>query len=184
MTIWTVGHSTRSIDEFVALLRGHRILRVADVRRYPGSRRHPQFTAAALAASLRRAGIEYLPFPVLGGRRRPRPDSRHTVWKNAAFRGYADYMDTQEFQAGLDRLIDQAREAPTAILCSEAVWWRCHRSMIADALKVRGIRVEHIVDEARTEEHPYTSAASIVDGRLHYGSGPPADPDTQMDAFS
>lgn len=173
MTIWTVGHSNRSIEDFLALLRAHGIRQLVDVRRYPGSRAFPHFNREALAASLRNAGIEYAHFPELGGRRQPRPDSPNTVWKDPAFRAYADYMETGEFAAGLERLIEFAERSPTAIMCSEAVWWRCHRSMISDALKARGIRVEHIMSEDRTDEHPYTTAASIVDGKLVYGAGPP-----------
>ena len=171
ITIWTIGHSTRTIDEFLDLLRGPAIELLADVRSYPGSRRYPHFNAEPLAAALAQAGIEYAPFRELGGRRKPKPDSPHTVWRNDSFRGYADYMDTPEFRAGLDRLIETARDKRTAICCSEAVWWRCHRSMIADVLKVEGIQVLHIMEGGKATEHPYTSAAQLVEGRLWYGAG-------------
>ena len=182
MTIWTVGHSSRTLDDFLALLQGHGIQQVADVRRYPGSRAHPHFNPDALASALDRAGIAYLSFPELGGRRKPKPNSVNTVWRNSAFRGYADYMETQEFREGLDRLVACAKQGRTAILCSEAVWWRCHRALIADALKASGIRVLHIMSQERAAEHPYTSAASVVNGRLHYGAGPDAGAGASGDA--
>lgn len=169
--VWTVGHSSRPLDDFLALLRAHAVERVADVRRYAGSRAHPHFNPEPLAAALAGVGIGYLAFPDLGGRRAPAPGSRNTVWRNAAFRGYADYMETPEFRAALDRLVQAARERRTALLCSEAVWWRCHRSLIADALKAGGIRVLHIMAPAKAVEHPYTSAARVVDGELRYGAG-------------
>ncbi len=167
-TIWTIGHSTRTLEEFVALLRGQRIGLVADVRSYPGSRRYPHFNREALAVSLPAAGVEYRPFPLLGGRRRVRADSPNTAWRNASFRGYADYMQTEPFGEGLGRLLEAAGERRTAIMCSEAVWWRCHRSMISDALKARGVLVLHIMDRGQVQQHPYTAPARIVDGRLTY----------------
>lgn len=170
LKIWTIGHSTRPIDEFIELLKSHQIDAVADVRSYPGSRKFPHFGAEALAESLPDAGIEYVPFKQLGGRRRARPDSPHTIWRSAAFRGYADFMDTDDFKKGIDELVAMAREKRTAIMCSEAVWWRCHRSMISDYLKAAGVTVEHIIGPGKAEIHPFTSAANIVDGRLVYGS--------------
>lgn len=167
-TIWTIGHSTRSLEEFIGLLRRHGIGLVADVRRFPGSRRVPQFDKAGLRDALAADGIGYAHLPGLGGRRPARPDSRNLNWRNASFRGYADYMETAEFRAGLDRLLELARSARTAVMCAEAVWWRCHRSLIADRLKSTGIRVIHILDYDRTEEHPYTAAARLVDGHLTY----------------
>lgn len=169
--VWTIGHSSRTIDEFLALLAAHRIEYIADVRRHAGSRKHPQFNTSALARSLGDAGVGYVEMPGLGGRRPPRVDSPHTVWRNLSFRGYADYMDTAEFAEALDALATLARASRTAMMCSEAVWWRCHRSMIADALKSRGWCVLHILGDAPAKEHPYTSAASIDDGRLSYGAG-------------
>jgi len=169
--IWTIGHSSRTIDAFVGLLQAHAIERVADVRRHAGSRKHPQFNPDGLARSLRAAGIDYLAIPALGGRRPTHEDSPHTVWRNPSFRGYADYMDSPEFEEALAALAALACAKRTAMMCSEAVWWRCHRSMIADALKARGWCVLHILGEAPAKEHPYTSAASIVAGRLSYGAG-------------
>ena len=169
LTIWTIGHSTRPIEEFVSLLEESGIQVLADVRRYPGSRAHPQYNAGSLEESLPASGIEYVPFPELGGRRSPSAESTNTVWRNAAFRAYADFMETPEFDEGLQRLIDVASARRTAIMCSEAVWWRCHRSMIADALKARGGTVLHIMGPSNVPEHPYTSAARLVDGELVYG---------------
>jgi uncharacterized protein (DUF488 family) len=167
--IWTIGHSTRDIDDFIAALEANGIKLVADVRMLPGSKRYPQFNKGALSSSLEKVGIHYEHFPELGGRRKPKADSRNTAWRNAAFRGYADYMETDEFGKGMDRLVQLAEECgPTAIMCAEAVWWRCHRSLIADYLKVRGVEVIHIINEKTTEPHPFTSAATIVAGRLTY----------------
>jgi uncharacterized protein (DUF488 family) len=167
--IWTIGHSTRTIDEFISLLQANQIRSLADVRSLPGSRRYPQFNKETLADSLSKVGIRYEHFPELGGRRKPRDDSRNLAWRNASFRGYADYMETEEFQKGVKRLLDFAADAgPTAIMCAEAVWWRCHRSLISDYLKVRGIGVMHVLNANKTEPHPYTSAARTVNGELSY----------------
>lgn len=168
MTIWTIGHSTDPLDDFLGKLRAHGITLLADVRRFPGSRRHPQFSQAALSASLDAARIQYLHLPELGGRRRPRPDSRNTAWRLDAFRGYADYMDQPEFAAGIARLLDAAQQQRVAIMCAERVWWSCHRALISDWLKSRGHEVVHILAVDRADSHPYTSAARIVDGRLSY----------------
>jgi uncharacterized protein (DUF488 family) len=169
--IWTIGHSTRAIDDFIAALNANGIKLVADVRMLPGSKRHPQFNKEELANSLGRVGIGYEHFPELGGRRKARPDSPNTGWRNAAFRGYADYMQTEKFRYGIDRLVALAKQrGPTAMMCAEAVWWRCHRGLIADFLKVRDIEVTHILDATKTEPLPFTSAARIVDGQLSYGS--------------
>ena len=169
MRIWTIGHSTRSIDEFISLLKQNQIKLLADVRAFPGSKRYPQFNKDALTESLNARGIRYGHFPELGGKRKSKADSRNTAWRNTSFRGYADYMETEQFQKGLERLLDVATEsAPTAIMCAEAVWWRCHRSLIADYLKARGVEVMHILGAKKVESHPYTSAARIVDGRLSY----------------
>jgi uncharacterized protein (DUF488 family) len=167
--IWTIGHSTRKIDIFISLLETNGIKLVVDVRLLPGSKRYPQFNKEALAASLRESGIRYEHFPELGGRRKPKPDSRNTAWRNEAFRGYADYMETDEFHKGIARLVDLARETgPTAIMCAEAVWWRCHRALISDFLKARGVGITHILDLGKTQPHPFTSAAQIVNGELSY----------------
>jgi uncharacterized protein (DUF488 family) len=167
-TVWTIGHSTRSIEEFSAVLKAHRIEAVADVRSLPGSRRYPHFDSEPLARTLGAAGIEYRWIRALGGRRRVRPDSPNTAWRSEAFRGYADYMMTDAFQAGISQLLALAGSKRTAILCAEAVWWRCHRSLISDYLKAHGVKVIHIFDEEKIEEHPYTPAAHIQDGRLSY----------------
>ena len=167
--IWTIGHSTRSLEEFIGLLRGERIELLADVRRYPASRMHPHFNAEALRQSLTAARVRYEGYPELGGRRTPRPDSTNTRWRNASFRGYADYMESPAFDTALARLMADAADARTAIMCAEAPWWRCHRALIADALKARGVEVLHIMGEGRLILHPYTSAASVVDGKLCYG---------------
>ena len=143
--IWTIGHSTRTLEEFIGLLQAQEIRVVADVRHYPGSRRVPHFNKEPLAKSLAAAGIEYVHLPELGGRRRARVDSPNTAWRNEAFRGYADYMMTPAFRTGIERLLDLAGRSRTAILCAEAVWWRCHRGLIADDLKVAGHEVTHIL---------------------------------------
>ena len=169
MRLWTIGHSTRKIDQFTSLLEENGIKLVVDVRGMPGSKRYPQFNKEALAQSLCERGMRYEHLPELGGRRKPRPDSRNTAWRNASFRGYADYMETEEFRKGIERLVDLTSEVgPAAIMCAEAVWWRCHRALISDYLKVRGIEVIHIVDANKTEPHPYTSAARMVGGALSY----------------
>ena len=171
MRIWTIGHSTRTIEVFISLLAEHGIRLLADVRSLPGSKRYPQFNKDALAESLNAHGIRYEHFPELGGKRKSKPDSRNTAWRNASFRGYADYMETEQFQKAVERLLDVAAKAgPTAIMCAEAVWWRCHRSLIADYLKARGVEVLHILGANRVETHPYTSAARIVNGKLSYAA--------------
>jgi len=167
--IWTIGHSTRSIDDFISLLEENGIRLLADVRSWPGSKRYPQFNREALAESLNAHGIRYEHFPELGGRRKPNAASQNTAWRNASFRGYADHMETEEFRKGVERLLVLAGEAgPAAIMCAEAVWWRCHRSLISDYLKSRGIEVMHILDANKVEPHPFTSAARFVNGQLHY----------------
>lgn len=167
-TIWTLGHSTRTIDEFIALLRHYRIEAIADVRRFPGSRRLPQFGQEALAASLEDAGIEYRLIRELGGRRRPSADSPNTAWRNTSFRGYADHTASREFATGLERLRELATRRRTSMMCAEVLWWRCHRSLISDVLMVSGTRVLHIQDEKHIEEHPYTRPARLHRGQLTY----------------
>jgi len=173
LTIWTIGHSTRTIDEFIDLLRENQIEILIDVRHYPGSRRFPHFNKPELADALTKAGIRYEHLVELGGRRKPRPDSHNLAWRNEAFRGYADYMETDAFRAGIERLLKIAREGRTAIMCSEVLWWRCHRSMISDFLKAAGIKVLHILAPHKVEEHPYTSAAHLVAGKLSYQTSEP-----------
>jgi len=167
-TIWTIGHSTRGLDEVFQLLRAFSIEALADVRRFPASRRYPHFNGDALRQSLGGIGIEYSHFPELGGRRQPRPDSPNTLWRNASFRAYADYMESDEFQAGVQRLLELAQRRRTAIMCAEAVWWRCHRALIADYLKATAISVCHIIDAKKSEENPFTSAARLREGKLTY----------------
>ena len=168
VTVWTVGHSTRSAEAFGQILIAHRVEVLVDVRSFPASRRYPQFNKPALADSLASIGIRYLHEPRLGGRRTPRKDSHNTAWRNASFRAYADHMETDEFRKGVEELLELARDARTAVMCAEALWWRCHRSLISDYLKVAGHTVVHIIDATKTEEHPFTSAARIINGELSY----------------
>jgi uncharacterized protein (DUF488 family) len=168
MKIWTVGHSTRSGEEFVQILLAHGVEVLVDVRTYPGSRRYPHFNSDVLAVSLKGQNIEYKHQAKLGGRRKPRTDSHNSAWRNEQFRGYADYMETEEFKTGVEELLELASEKRVAIMCAEAVWWRCHRSLISDWLKAEGHEVIHILDERKSDEHPYTSAARVIDGRLSY----------------
>jgi uncharacterized protein (DUF488 family) len=168
MKIWTIGHSTRSMEQFTGMLQAHGMEALADVRTFPGSRRYPHFNQEPLARSLAEASIGYHHFLELGGRRKSHPDSANLAWRHPAFRGYADHMETAEFQNGMNRLCELARENRTAIMCSEAVWWRCHRSLISDYLKAAGWEVLHIFDVNKIEEHPFTSAARLVEGRLSY----------------
>lgn len=169
--IWTLGHSTRTPAEFLALLDHHRLQAIADVRRHPGSRRLPQFGADALRADLTAHGIDYHWLPELGGRRRPAPDSVNTAWRNTSFRGYADHLQSDEFAAGLEQLLALAAARRTALMCAELLWWRCHRALIADVLTLRGIEVLHVRGEEAPVPHPYTTAARLVDGRLSYAAG-------------
>lgn len=166
--ILTAGHSTRPIGEFLGLLRAHGVELVADVRTVPRSRRNPQFNREALPASLAAEGIEYLHMPELGGLRRPRKDSINSAWRNESFRGYADYMQTPEFAAALARLIELGSGRRVAVMCAEAVPWRCHRSLIADALAARGIEVRHIMSETQARPHEVTPFARIEGNRVTY----------------
>ena len=168
LEVWTVGHSTRAIDELIEALQSFEIAVLVDVRSYPGSRRYPQFNKANLKDSLEAAGIEYVHKPQLGGRRPARKDSTNLAWRNESFRGYADYMETESFRQAIEDLLGLAREHRTAVMCAEAVWWRCHRALISDYLKARGIIVTHILAAGKSESHPYTSVARIVNGELSY----------------
>jgi uncharacterized protein (DUF488 family) len=170
VTVWTIGHSTRSLEEFLELLAANRIEAVADVRRYPGSRRWPHFAREPLGTVLEKRGRLYMWFPELGGRRTPSPDSRNTAWRSAAFRGYADYMATEAFAGGLERLVNLASGLRTAVLCAESLWWRCHRGLIADVLRWLEFEVIHILGPGSTARHPYTPAARIVRGKLSYSA--------------
>ena len=167
-TVWTIGHSTRPGDEFIQILKAHEITTLVDVRSFPGSRRYPQFNKEELSESLANAGIDYHHIPSLGGRRRSLTSSNNTAWRNPSFRAYADHMETLEFKQGIEKLLELAGKQRTAIMCAEALWWRCHRSLIADYLKSFGATVIHVADEKETEIHPYTTAARIVEGRLSY----------------
>jgi uncharacterized protein (DUF488 family) len=170
-TIFGIGHSTLPIDHFLALLAAYRIEQLADVRTVPRSRRNPQFNADSLRESLARVSITYVPLRELGGLRKPRRDSENLGWRNEGFRGYADYMQTPEFAAALERLTALARERRTAIMCAEAVPWRCHRSLIADALTVRGVGVVEILSDTAYRDHALTPFARVRGTAVTY---PPA----------
>jgi len=167
-TIWTVGHSTRPIGEFTDFLRAHKIRLLVDVRTIPRSRHNPQFNTDTLAESLSKAGLASLHMPALGGLRKARKDSINNGWRNASFRGYADYMQTDEFLNALEELITESRLQPTAIMCAEAVPWRCHRSLIADALVTRGWDMRHIMSPEKATPHVLTSFAHFEKGMLTY----------------
>ena len=173
-TVYTAGHSTRSAEELIALLRAHDIRTLVDVRRYPGSRRHPQFGREALSRTLSAAGMEYVHAPELGGRRTAAANSVNGAWRSASFRGYADYMGTADFQAALDALELVSASAPTVILCAEAVPWRCHRNLIADALVARGHEVVHVLSEEAARMHALNEHARVLpDGTVVYpATGP------------
>ncbi len=166
--IWTIGHSTRPIEEFVGLLRTHSIGLLVDVRRLPYSRRNPQFKTDRLEQSLKDAALQYRHLPALGGRRKGRPNSPNRGWRSAGFRGYADYMQTDEFWRALEELMAYGKQEPTAIMCAEAVPWRCHRSLIADALVSRGWTVHHILTKDQADPHYLTSFAKLGNGLLTY----------------
>lgn len=170
LAVWTVGHSTRSLEELLALLAENGIEALADVRRYPGSRRWPHFAREPLAQALDASGLAYVWLPELGGRRSPSADSPNTAWRSAAFRGYADYMATEPFADGLDQLVNLACGLRTAVMCAESLWWRCHRGLISDVLRWIGFDVTHILGRGATAPHPYTAAARIIGGRLTYGA--------------
>jgi uncharacterized protein (DUF488 family) len=161
LTILTIGHSTHPFDDFVAMLKAHNVSQLADVRTVPKSRRVPQYNTESLAEELPKRGIDYVHLKSLGGLRHARKDSINTGWRNASFRGYADHMGTQDFQQGIDRLLDLARTKRTVIMCAEAVPWRCHRSLIGDALLARGVRVEDIMNAKTRHEHELTAFAKV-----------------------
>jgi uncharacterized protein (DUF488 family) len=167
-TVWTIGHSTRTLDEFVGTLETYDIELIADVRRFPGSRRLPQFGAAELEAGLARNDIAYKWLPSLGGRRKALPDSPNTAWTHPAFRGYADHIETEEFAEGLEELLILSGGMRTAVMCAEILWWRCHRRIIADVLVSLGIDVIHIRESTSSEHHRLNAPARLVDGELSY----------------
>ena len=166
--VWTIGHSTRPFEEFADLLVEHQIQQLIDIRRYPGSRKFPQYNKETLAKSLAELGIRYTHIEGLGGRRNPRPDSINMAWRVRAFRGYADYMETDEFKNSVNKLELLASSSRCVYMCSEAVWWSCHRALVSDYLKMRGWEVIHILSKDKDQEHPYTKAATIIHGALQY----------------
>ncbi len=166
--IWTIGHSTRSLDEFITILKSFQIECVADIRSFPGSNKFPQFNKEALEVSLPQSNLLYIHLKNLGGRRKVNSNSKNTSWRHLSFRGYADFMETEEFKEGIKELEQIAFRQPTAFMCSEAVWWRCHRSMVSDYLKANGWKVMHIMGVGNAEEHSYTKPARIVKGTLTY----------------
>jgi len=168
VTVFTIGHSTRSLEELVDLLRRNRVQELVDVRTVPGSRRHPQFGKAALEAALPGLRIAYRHLPELGGLRKPRPDSPNQGWRNASFRGYADYMQTEAFRLGIETLLGLAAHRRVCVMCAEAVPWRCHRSLIADALSVRGVEVRHITGPGEPAAHSLTPFAAVEGDRIRY----------------
>ena len=173
MEIHTVGHSTRPIEEFIQILKAHGVALLVDIRTIPRSRRNPQFGREILPVSLEAAGIEYRHLPGLGGLRRAKPDSTNTAWRNASFRGYADYMQTEEFRENLQKLIELGAGKPTAIMCAEAVPWRCHRSLVADALVARSIQVTEILSETKAQPHSMTPFARVEHEQVSYPGSEP-----------
>ena len=176
-TVWTVGHSTRPLEEFLGLLGTHRVELVVDVRRFPGSRRLPHYGGAAIAAALEAQAVAYYWLPALGGRRRPDPASPNLGWRHPAFRAYADHVATEEFAEGLFELLMLAQGLRTAVMCAEALWWRCHRRIIADVLVALGVPVVHIRDAIAAESHNLSGPARLVDGRLTYAAETSAPPE-------
>jgi uncharacterized protein (DUF488 family) len=166
--IYTIGHSTRTDEELLALLKQQEITLLADVRTIPRSRTNPRFNTDVLGGFLSEHGIEYEHMPDLGGLRHPKPDSQNDVWENKSFRGYADYMETDKFHEAVQNLLELADQHTVAIMCSEAVWWRCHRSMVADELVARGIAVEHIMAENKTQPHKLRSFAHVENHHVSY----------------
>ena len=167
-TIYSIGHSTRSLDEFLNMLRSFDIKILTDIRSLPGSRRFPQYNMENLKTSLEEIGVQYIHLADLGERKKVKKDSKNNLWNNDSFRGYADYMETEEFENAIVKLEHIALEQPTAYMCAEAVWWRCHRSMVSDYLKAKGWAVLHIMATGKVQEHKYTSPARIVDGNVFY----------------
>ena len=168
LTVFTIGHSARPLPDFTALLETHGVAQVADVRRYPASARWPHFNKDALAAALADRGVMYRHFPALGGRRKPIPDSSNTALRHESFRGYADHMQTAEFENGLLDLLGFARLATTALMCAEAVWWSCHRKLLSDVLLVRGVQVRHILSTAAPKRHELSEFARATSGTVTY----------------
>jgi uncharacterized protein (DUF488 family) len=166
--IWTIGHSTRSLKEFLDLLKTHHIKMLVDIRSFPGSRRFPHFNKENLLLSLHDSGVHYRHMPGLGGRRKPNKDSPNIAWRHPSFRGYADYMQTEEFREQINVLQDIGRTMHTVYMCSEAPWWKCHRALVSDFLKVKGWEVLHIMERGKLTEHPFTRPARTQQGELFY----------------
>jgi uncharacterized protein (DUF488 family) len=171
-TLLTIGHSSRPFDEFLRMLKAHSVALVADVRTVPKSRHNPQYGQDIMSVRLSESGVDYVHLKELGGLRRPRPESINTGWRNDSFRGYADYMQTEDFSNGLERLIALGRSRRVAIMCAESVPWRCYRSLIADALLARGVAVEHIMSVTRTQTHRLTPFACVEGVRVTYPGEP------------
>lgn len=168
ITLYTVGHSNRAADEFLGLLKKNGIEVLADIRKLSGSNKHPHFNREELAGSLAREGILYVYLKELGGRRPQSKDSKNTAWRNRSFRAYADFMETEEFRQGVATLLSYAKDKRVAMMCSEAVWWRCHRALVSDYLKAAGVTVYHIMGATAVKVHPYTSAAKVAGNKLSY----------------
>jgi len=178
--IWTIGHSTREFEEFVSMLAAFQIQQVIDIRRFPGSKRFPQYNKEILGAALSTYGIRYAHMEALGGRRNPRPDSNNMAWRTKAFRGYADYMESDEFKKAITELEQLAITIRCAFMCTEAVWWSCHRALVSDWLKVNDWVVMHIMSKEKAQEHPYTKAATIMHGELNYTARPNSPSPNQL----
>ena len=166
--IYTIGHSTHTLEEFTEMLQSFKIQHLVDVRGLPGSNKYPQFNKENLEVVLPQVGIAYTHLPLLGGRRRVNKDSKNTRWHNASFRAYADYMETPDFEKGIAELVTIAKSETTAYMCAEALWWRCHRSMISDYLKAKGWQVDHIMGIGKDEPHKYTAPARIMGDKVVY----------------
>ena len=166
--IYTIGHSTPTIEVFLSMLESYDIKTIVDIRRFPGSRKFPQFNQDNLKIALEEAGMQYISMLDLGGRRKPNNDSKNTIWKNESFRGYADYMETAAFENAVLKLEEIATKYTTAYMCSEALWYRCHRAMVSDYLKAKGWNVLHVMNIAKVQQHKYTEPARIVDGKIYY----------------
>lgn len=170
--VYTVGHSTHTLEIFISMLQSFGIQALVDIRRFPGSRKFPDFNKDALAAAMQNAGIVYTHLQGLGGRRKVQQNSKNDRWRNTSFRAYADYMETEDFTTAMAELEALALKQPTAYMCSEAVWWRCHRALVSDYLKAKGWTVLHIMAEGKAQEHPYTSPARVVGDQVYYSDEP------------
>ncbi len=166
--LWTIGHSTRSLDEFLSIIAAYELQVLVDVRTFPGSRRHPHFNQGQLSKSLSTIDVEYRHLPKLGGLRTPSPHSANIAIQNPSFRAYADHIETEDFRQGINELLEIASELRTAIMCAESDWRNCHRSLISDYLKSIGVQTIHILDAERAQEHQYTEAARLISGKLSY----------------